>query len=106
MDISTDSAMIIIEKIGNHILGFLLCLVTAAVMAAGLHALVAFLWIPLPNLLFDFGSRFVIASAALASTVICLLWWIKNEDMKRGVWCFIYSLTALAVISLTVSLLQ
>jgi ethanolamine transporter EutH len=106
MEVSTGNSMTIIEKIGNHILGFMLCLVTAAVTAAGLHALVAILWIPLPNLLFDFGSRFMIASVALASTVICLLWWVKNEDMKRGVWCFMYFLTAVAIISLAISLLQ
>lgn len=96
--------MTIIEKIGYNIFGFMLCLVTAATVAVGLYALVAILWMPLPNLLFDFGSRFAIASAAIASAVIYLLWWIKNEDMKRGVWCFWYGLVGVAVIGLAISL--
>lgn len=96
--------MTIIEKIGNHIAGFMMSLITVVVVTAGLHALVAMTWTPFPNLLFDYGSRLVIVSTAIASTVICLLWWIKNEDMKRGVWCFWYGLVGVAVIGLAISL--
>jgi hypothetical protein len=98
--------MTTIEKIGYNVYGFVLCFVTAAVATAGLHALVAILWIPLPNLLFALGSRLAIVSIAIASTVVCMLWWSKNEAMKRGVWCFIYALTAIAVIGLAISLFQ
>jgi hypothetical protein len=36
--------------------------------------------------------------------VICLLWLLKNEDMKRGVWCFMYALIGVAVVGLAISL--
>ena len=100
------NTMSILERIGYNVFGFLLCFATATFAAVGLHALVAIVWIPLPTLLFDFGSRFVIVSAALGSSVICLLWWLKNEDMKRGVWCFTYALFGVAIVGLTISLFQ
>ena len=96
--------MTTIEKIGNHIAGFTMSLVTVAVATAGLHALVAITWISLPSLLFAYGSRLAIVSTAIASTMICLLWLLRNEDMKRGVWCFMYALIGVAVIGLAISL--
>jgi hypothetical protein len=95
-----------IERIEYHIGGFMLSFVTAAVATAGLYAFVALTWMPLPGLLFAFGSRLAIVSTAIASTVVCLLWLLKNEDMKRGVWCFMYSLIAVAVILLAISSFQ
>ena len=95
-----------LEKIAYNFVGFVLCFATTAVVTVGLYTLVAYFWIPLPNLLFVFGSRLAIITAAIASTVICLLWFVKNEEIKRGVWCFIHVLIAIAVASLALSLIQ
>ena len=96
--------MTTLEKIAYNFVGFILCFVTAAIVTVGLHTLVAYFWIPLPSLLFVFGSRLAIISAAIVSTVICLLWFLNNDEIRRGVWCFIYVLVGVALITLAISL--
>ena len=96
--------MTTVEKIGCGFAGFILSFITAVIATAGLHALFAIFWLPLPSLLFIFGARLKLITTAVAAKVVCLLWWLKSEDVKRGVWCFMYLLVAVAVISLALSL--
>ena len=97
--------MAIKRMIGYYICGFTLTLFTAVVSAAGLQVLIAYIWTPPPSFLIAYGSALAIVITAVASTWVFLLQTLTNEAMIRGVWCHIYTIVAIAVVSLTLSLL-
>ncbi|MFT5500646.1 MAG: hypothetical protein ACI88G_000779 [Woeseiaceae bacterium] len=93
------------KKIGYGIGGFGLSVLTAVIAAAGLQVLIAYVWTPPPSFLVAYGSAFAIAIVAIASSWVFLLQALKNKAMIRGVWCYIYTIVAIAAVSLIISLI-
>lgn len=88
------------RRIAYGIGGFSLSVVVALTMVAGLQILFSVLWTRPSSFLLTYGSMIAIVSIAIASTWVCLLQSLRNEAMIRGVWCHIYTLVAIAAISL------
>jgi hypothetical protein len=92
------------RKIAYGFCGFTLSLVVAFTAAAGLRLLFTVLWVTPPSLVVAYGSSLAIVTTAIASTWVGLLQSLKNEAMIRGVWFHVYTVIAIAVVSLILSL--
>lgn len=98
--------MTTMQKFGYGVGGFSLSLAIAVFAAAGLQVFIVHIWSPPPSLLVTFGSAFAVITFAIASSWVYLLQTLKNEAMIRGVWCHIYTVVAVAVVSLILSLVM
>lgn len=92
--------MTTVQKIGYGIGGFSLSVTVALLVATVLQVLISVVWPEPASFLVTYGSTVAICITAIASTWVCLLQSLRNEAMIRGVWCQIYTLVAIATVSL------
>lgn len=96
--------MITERKWAYGIGGFALGLSAAALTAAGLHFLLVSVFYSRLGFLIAYGYTCILAIVAVALVWACLLQFLKNEALIRGVWCFMYTFIAAAAVTLAVSL--
>ena len=93
------------QKLAYGIGGFALGLSGAVLTAAGLHFLLVSVWFSHLGFLIVYGYTFAIAIVVIALIWVCLFQLLESKALIRGVWCFMYTLITLAVVSLAISLI-
>ena len=92
------------RKIIYGIGGFALSSMTAISVALVLQYVFAAVWTPPLTFVATYGTALAAAITAIGSTWVYLLQRLNNAAIIRGVWCHVYAVFGIAVVSLVASL--